>query len=227
MKGSIKALEHIRLLNKVANDFEDFELNSFDTVILNSVIQYFPSITYLLEVLEGALDVLSPDGCIFVGDVRSLPMLRAYHTSVQLQQAPGELALSELHEKVTEHVSREEELVIDPAFFFALKEKFSVISHIEVMHKRGQYHNELTRFRYDVIIHLGADRNENKDVKQFDWEKNGLSLDRIRELLELEAPEVLEIIQAPNDRVYAEMQALETIESGSEYETVEQLRGQV
>jgi SAM-dependent methyltransferase len=58
----------------------------FDTVILNSVVQYFPSIGYLVQVLESALQRVVPGGAIFVGDVRSLPLLEAFHLAVQRQR---------------------------------------------------------------------------------------------------------------------------------------------
>jgi len=56
-------------------------------VILN--LQYFPSLDYLLCVLEGAVRAVAPGGFIFIGDVRSLPLLSAFHASVQLYQAPN------------------------------------------------------------------------------------------------------------------------------------------
>ena len=40
---------------------------------LNSVIQYFPDLDYLMTVLEGAVESVRPGGAVFVGDVRSLP----------------------------------------------------------------------------------------------------------------------------------------------------------
>ena len=75
------------LLLRAADDFSGIEPASFDTVIINSVVQYFSSIEYLVKVLEGAARVVAPGGRILVGDVRSLPLLEAFHTSVALSQA--------------------------------------------------------------------------------------------------------------------------------------------
>src|SRR5215469_1658783 len=44
----------VTLLRRTADDFTGFEPESFDTIIINSVAQYFPSIHYFLEVLEKA-----------------------------------------------------------------------------------------------------------------------------------------------------------------------------
>ena len=75
----------------MADDFTGMQDGMYDTVIINSVIQYFPDVSYLLRVLEGALHVIKPGGRLFVGDVRSLPLLEAFHTSIQLYQAADAL----------------------------------------------------------------------------------------------------------------------------------------
>src|SRR6185369_11787289 len=79
--------DKVVLLERRADDFRDIEPNSFDAVILNSVVQYFPSVVYLLRVLEGAVRATCSEGSVFVGDVRSLPLLEAFHTSVELAKA--------------------------------------------------------------------------------------------------------------------------------------------
>ena len=62
----------------------------FDAVVLNSVIQYFPDLDYLMTVLEGAIQSVRPGGAVFVGDVRSLPLLEAFHASVEMFKADDE-----------------------------------------------------------------------------------------------------------------------------------------
>ena len=74
----------VTLLERPADDFKDLDDNSFDTVIINSVVQYFPSLEYLTKVLDGAIKATKPGGAIFVGDVRSLPLLEAWSASVEL-----------------------------------------------------------------------------------------------------------------------------------------------
>jgi SAM-dependent methyltransferase len=46
-----------------------------DVAILPSVVQYFPSLDYFEKVLHTLVDMLAPDGCIFIGDVRNLELL--------------------------------------------------------------------------------------------------------------------------------------------------------
>ena len=70
-----------------ADDFTGIPEGWFDLVVINSVVQYFPGVDYLLRVLDGATAALAPGGTLFVGDVRSLPLLEAFHASVELAQA--------------------------------------------------------------------------------------------------------------------------------------------
>lgn len=106
----------LTLLQRPADNFEDIQTDAFNTVIINSVVQYFPSIDYLVQVLAGAVNAVKPGGFIFVGDVRSLPLLEAYHASVALYQASSALSTLQLQERVQQRLNQEEELVIHPGF---------------------------------------------------------------------------------------------------------------
>ena len=52
-------------------------------------------------------------------------------------------------------MTEEDELVVDPAYFLALKERLPQISQVQVTPQRGRAHNELTCFRYHVVIKVG------------------------------------------------------------------------
>jgi len=147
-------IAQVTLLQKMATDFEGVEAEAFDAVILNSVVQYFPNIDYLVRVLEGAIASTAPGGFIFIGDVRSLPLLQAFHASVQLYQAEPSLTREQLQQRVQMQMFQETELVIDPAFFSALKQRFPQISDVKIQLMRGRYHNELTQFRYNAILYI-------------------------------------------------------------------------
>ena len=138
----------------MADDFSGIPTGHFDCVILNSIVQYFPDVDYLLDVLAGAVRSLRPGGAIYVGDVRNLQLLPAYHAAVQLHQAGDDLPLAQLQAQIQQHLRDEEELLIDPDFFYALPQRFPEIDSVDVHLKRGTYHNELTQFRYQVVLHL-------------------------------------------------------------------------
>ena len=56
----------------------------FDVVVLNSVVQYFPSAGYLTDVLAVAMRLLAPGGTLFIGDVRNHTLQGAFQTGIAL-----------------------------------------------------------------------------------------------------------------------------------------------
>ena len=222
--GSHAELSHVELRQRLADDFQNVGRGEYDTVILNSVSQYLPSIDYLLRVLEGAVDAVSPGGRIFVGDVRCLPLLEAFHASVQLYDAPRWMSCSELQGRIRQHMDRERELLIDPAFFRAVKEHLPRISAVEILLKRGRHHNELTRFRYDVLLHVEAGETPPLTDGYLDWETNRLSVALLRDLLLDDAPELLAVKRIPNERLIVELKLLECLRQGDGSETIGKLR---
>jgi len=54
-------------------------------------------------------------------------------------------------------VRQEQELMVAPDFFAALGEHLPGIHCVDVMLKRGWHHNELTSFRYDVVLKVGGE----------------------------------------------------------------------
>lgn len=206
-----------------AKAFEEIETAAFNTVVINSVIQYFPSIDYLVQVLERAVMAVQPGGCVFIGDVRSLSLLEAFHTSVQLYQAPDSLPKEQLQQRIQERMKQDKELAIDPAFFTALKQHLPQISHVQIQLKRGRCHNEFTRFRYDVILHIGSEVHPAVNFPQLNWQQC-MTLPAIRQLLSETEPEILGITRIKNARVLAVVQAVELLSSFRDLETVGDLR---
>lgn len=206
---AIQPLPQVELQQRMANDFTDLAANSFDAVILNSVVQYFPSIDYLLQVLEQAINTVAPGGFIFIGDVRNLHLLPAFHAAVQLHQADDNVSREQLHKQVQTAMFQETELAIAPAFFQALQQRFAQISHIQVQLTRGRSRNELTQFRYNVILHVEAERQarQGEACFQLNWMQDNLSLAKIRQYLADKQLDILRITAIPNDRVLAPVTA--------------------
>ncbi len=211
------------LNQRSADNLEGIKPASLDAVIINSVIQFFPSVDYLVDVLKKVVRAVAPGGAIFLGDLRSLPLLEAFHTSIQLYQAPDSLSTQQLQQRIQNNLNQEEDLIVDPELFVALKQELPQISHVEVQLKRGRYHNELTKFRYDVILHIGKDSSVPVEPRRLDWQKNELSLSSIRQLLETSQPDLLTIENVPNARLRSDIEQLTRLQSGK-YATVEALR---
>ncbi|HSU82029.1 MAG TPA: amino acid adenylation domain-containing protein, partial [Thermoanaerobaculia bacterium] len=96
----VRPLPQVELAQALADDWSGVRPGDFDLVVLNSIVQYFPGVDYLIRVLEGAVAAVAPGGAVFVGDVRSLPLLEAFHSSVELHRAPGPLPEEELARRV-------------------------------------------------------------------------------------------------------------------------------
>jgi amino acid adenylation domain-containing protein len=217
-------LPPVRLLRQEADDFSGIASGTFDAVVLNSVVQLFPSIDYVVQVLEGAVRAVPPGGAVFIGDVRSLPLLETFHTSVQVYRAAAELPKGELRRRVRRGVARDKDLIIDPAFFYALKQHIPAISHVQIQLKRGRYHNEFTRFRYDVTLHVGAADQNGVEHTWLDWQGHGLTVGEVRRMLEEDAPEALHIRRVPNARLRADLLAQAWLAGGSDSEIVGELQ---
>ncbi|HEY7124282.1 MAG TPA: amino acid adenylation domain-containing protein [Ktedonobacterales bacterium] len=221
-----QGLDHVTLLQRHANDFTSplsEQQGTFDTIILNSVAQYFPSVDYLLQVLQGAVHMLAPGGCLFVGDLRNLLLLETFHTSVQLRQAPLSLLKEQLRQRVQKRIVQENELVLDPALFLALQQTLPQISHVEVHLKRGRYHNELTRFRYDVLLFVGGEAPLAVEYQALDWQKEHLTLSALRKLLEQQQPGSLLVKNIPNARLLTDFKAVALLANETLEGTVGQL----
>src|SRR5436305_5082975 len=214
-----QGLTNVVLQDRAANDFTGLDAGTFDTIILNSVVQYFPSANYLLEVLEGAMQVLKPGGTIFIGDIRNLQLLEMFHASVQVQQAAAEETRAKLLQKVHRQIALEKELLIDPRFFSALQEHYPQLSQVQVELKRGLYQNEMIRFRYNALLQVGLDIRPEIELSWIDWENAGLSLEVVRSLLETK-PEMLGITGIPNSRLLMDTEILAWLKSQHSPETV-------
>jgi amino acid adenylation domain-containing protein len=207
-----------------AEDFTGIRAGSFDAVILNSIVQYFPSINYLVRVLEGVVKAVKPGGAIFLGDIRSQPLLEAFHASVQLHQAPASLPCFELRQRIQNALSRERELTISPGFFTALRKTLPAITQVEMQLKRGSYHNEMTVFRYDVVLLVSKAVMSARDWVQFDWQECGFSASDLHRYLVQERPSALVLTGVPNARLERELGMLEMLASADCPATVGELR---
>ncbi|MBI0299412.1 amino acid adenylation domain-containing protein, partial [Streptomyces sp. PRKS01-29] len=143
----------VELSSQPADVFTGLPVGHFDAVIINSVIQYFPGIDYLVSVISGAMRMLAPGGSLFIGDVRNLRLFRCFATAAGLSRFGGELSGADLRKAIEQTISLERELLIDPAFFSALPATVPDIGAVDIRIKRGKSRNELTRYRYDVVLH--------------------------------------------------------------------------
>ncbi|WP_437928193.1 amino acid adenylation domain-containing protein [Sorangium sp. So ce291] len=195
---------HVTLARREANDFSHVAPGSFDAIVLNSIVQYFPGADYLRSVIEGAVRSVAPGGLVFVGDVRSLPLLEAFHASVQLHRAPPGTPAAELRSRVQRAISTEEELVLAPDYFHALRDKVPGVEHVEIWLKRGEGSDEMTRHRYDAVLFVGEAAEPAPVTRSLEWSATA-DLREIERSLREDRPAGLEVLGIPNARVHADV----------------------
>ncbi|MEU9946645.1 AMP-binding protein, partial [Streptomyces lavendulae] len=203
----------VELRTQPAHDLTGLPEGYFDTVVLNSVVQYFPSGTYLAEVLEGVSRLLAPGGSVFIGDVRHRRLHRGFAASVALHQADPGADAATLLRAVDQGVAREQELLVDPEFFAGLAGPGSVV---DVRTKDGGYDNELTRYRYDVVLRPQGTAAVSVDAApQLLWGRDLSGVDALAAELSGSRPEQLRVVGVPSARLAGHLAALRTLEAGT------------
>ncbi|KAL4755903.1 uncharacterized protein BDW70DRAFT_165012 [Aspergillus foveolatus] len=172
---------------------------AFDTVIVNSVIQYFPSIDYLVSVLKWATEAVD-NGRIYFGDVRDLRLLEIFHADALHFRTNGHIPPSELASRSRETVMKERELVISPEFFANIPTLLPRITRVDVMLRDGCYENEMTRYRYDVVLHIENHNDVPMQAKEMDWQAEGLDLDSLSDSITVTDGTTLRL-NIPNGRL--------------------------
>jgi SAM-dependent methyltransferase len=191
-------LTHVTLAHREAIDFTGVEPASYDVVILNSILQYFPDRDYLMDVLTQAATAVRPGGAIMVGDVRNLALLAAYHTSVELARG----GYADLKGRVERGLAVENELVLHPAFFTGLPATIPAITAVEVHLKHGRHPTEMNRFRYDTILHVGPPSSRLHEVVRWQTWPGLAALPTV-----LTGDQVVAVTGVPNARVAADVVA--------------------
>jgi amino acid adenylation domain-containing protein len=142
--------DRVRLSTQAADDVSGLPQGGFDTVVLNSVVQYFPSVEYLDQVLGQVMELLAPGGRLIVGDVRNAATIRLLLTAQQRAAQPY-ASDEEVRALVEQALLAERELVVAPEWFGEWAADRSV--GVDIRLKAGQAHNALTRHRYEVVLH--------------------------------------------------------------------------
>lgn len=218
VKEQLTSLPHVNLLHASADDFSGIQPGFFDVVVLNSVVQYFPSAAYLERALRGAVAATRPGGHVFIGDVRSLTLLNAFHASVEVASAGAGTQREEIQESVRRRLANEPELVIGEEWFTELQRRVPQITGVATEFRRGWARNELTAFRYDVWLEVNGTGTQQLPRWVFDWQEIG-SLSSLRSFLE-KNPAVLSLKGIPNARVAEAVAAATWLFDGPEGSTV-------
>ncbi|MGY0064535.1 amino acid adenylation domain-containing protein [Streptomyces sp. LZ34] len=227
-------LAHVRLVKSAADELTRLSGGPFDVVVVNSVVQYFPDAGYLRGVLRQALAHVEGAGAVFVGDVRHRALLETFHTDVELRQASATLPVERLRRRVRQRQQQDQELLLDSRFFHALSVEEPRISQVEIQLRRGRHDNELTRYRYDVVLRL-APRDADPAtpapggtpaarIPVLRWGHDAADPQEVAGRLRTERPDALSVHDVPNARLAGINAQLALLRDKDSRETVGELK---
>jgi amino acid adenylation domain-containing protein len=166
---------NIKLGCMAAHEIDEIEEGDFDLVIVNSVIQDFHGHNYLRKVIRKAVDKLGQTGYLFIGDIMDLDSKQALI---------DDLTAFKRNNRDKNYKTKtvwDAEQFFSRAFFEDLTVEIPAVQKVECSDKIFTIANELTRFRFDTLIHVdkGADTAGKSTVKNKyqhdlrDMEKHG------------------------------------------------------
>lgn len=151
---------NIKLECLPAHDIEKILENDFDIIIINSVIQAFHGHNYLRNVIKSCIKLTGNKGLIFLGDIMDLEQ-----KDRMIQDLINFKKNNEDKDYRTK-LSFSEELFLSRQFFNDLFIDFSEINNIQFSDKIFCIENELTKYRYDVILKIDKNNITQKNVKR-------------------------------------------------------------
>lgn len=221
-----KNAENVKLIVADADDLSALPPDQYDIIVINSVAQYFPSVEYLISVIAGLQRFIHAQTTVFIGDVNCYPLLEAFQAETQLSKADAETTTEKFQASVQKlKKANGRETFFDPRLFHLLPRQLKWIQHTETRLRRGHFYNEMNNFRFDVILKCHIPEQAKTDrFEQLDWEKEGLTVEKLKMILDSSTFGQLNIINIPNARTLRSAKLLEVLKSGTKAGTVKELR---
>lgn len=135
---------NVYFYNLPADQIDEINENEFDVVIMNSVIQCFHGYNYFRKVLKKCIEKMNTNGIIFLGDVMDLDLKDDLERSLQ--------EYKNKHPEADTKLVAKGEIFYSRGFFEDCMGEFMSINEILFTNKIGTIKNELTKYRYDVIL---------------------------------------------------------------------------
>ncbi|KAL8766900.1 MAG: hypothetical protein Q9209_006448 [Squamulea sp. 1 TL-2023] len=217
--------DKVQMYQGTATDLHLLGSASPDVVVINSVAQYFPSQTYLSDLVNGILH-LDNVHTIFFGDIRSYALQKSFLVSRALYKLRAEASKDEVQKMIKEMAQAELELLIDPGFFTSLQGRFpDLIEHVEILPKRMTGNNELSCYRYAAVVHL-RDRRRMKGLLQheihqvnddewIDFMDQKLDHKTLLQRLETMAPSLMAVSNIPYSKIVFERHVIDSLDDGA------------
>ncbi|GGK76279.1 class I SAM-dependent methyltransferase [Streptomyces flaveus] len=214
IKEDPRLADRVTLRAQAADRVDGLPADYFDTIVINSVTQCFPSGDYLTTVINRALSLLVPGGSFFIGDSRDLRSVDYFHTAVALGRTPGTDAAA-LTRAVDKSRGRDEELLIHPDYFAAFPSVSPAVAAVDIQLEQGAFHNEISRHRFDVVLHKAPadDIIDVGDCPRLRWGSDVRDLDHLAGRLSDGALPV-RVSDIPNARLAGEAGACAALAEG-------------
>ena len=224
LKKNDDSLAHLQLRQLEALEAVRLVDGKFDLIVINSVAQYFPNLTYLKDVLHGAVARLAPGGSIFVGDVRNYALFDEFQAAVQLRNLKLGMTVQDAREGLTRMARTEKELLVHPRFFVDIEDQVEHLQIHRLMPKTDRYVNELSAFRYDVVLKLGEPEIKNAAIDQVWHDSHSSPLDSaaIVRLLSNNENAMVGLTGIANSRLNQERAYLNRLKNGRGDEVLEE-----
>ncbi|PWS29199.1 non-ribosomal peptide synthetase [Pedobacter yonginense] len=217
--------KNVSALVAEANDFSQVNKVSPDLVLINSVVQYFSSSDYLFDVIAKAANTIE-SGCIFIGDVQGKHSLRMHHAADQFLHSSDHLSIADFEERINRRIEIEDELMVDPDFFYQLQKELPKINHVEIQLRKGRHLNETTKYHYDVWLYVNSNIEVIEPEKTIDW--NSLyDFSELEQKLSTLPLKAILLKNIPNLRLRSDFELIEQLKSLSETDTVGILRNKL
>ncbi|MGY0071841.1 AMP-binding protein (plasmid) [Streptomyces sp. QTS137] len=204
--------EKVRLECRGAEDTHGLPAGHFDTIVVDSVVQYVPDLAHLRTLVERLLPLLAPGGSLFLGDLRNLDLAHCFRTGTALARPGAARGDREaLRRRVDREVALEAELLLSPALFDALARDLPAVRAVDVRVKRGVQHNELTRYRYDAVLSTAEPAADLATAPRARWGEEITTAAGLVDHLRTRRPAVLRLAAVPNRRVHDEYAAMQSL----------------
>ncbi len=224
LRASNGDFAHVECHCRAAHEFLDLVDEPADTLVINSVTQFFPDSDYLDNVISTSVQCVRPGGRIVVGDIRSYEWAAYFHTAVQCFQAEPMLPVEQLRYRIQRTTAMDRELVISPAYFRTLPDRVAGISHVEIFPKQGRDNNEMVRYRYDVIIHVGSRPAKIAGIVDRDWTSLPKTVAAVIDYLVSDEPPALIVRDIPNIRMQEDIRTMALIKEALPLQHVAAIR---
>ena len=197
-------LSHKEYCNKVelycspADSLECVADRRFDTIIINSVIMFFQSVPYFTAVLKNCMELLKEEGTLFLGDIQDYELLNVFRGSVRMFRDKSG-TIGDVKKQIEVDTANVKDLYVSQKFFSVLPYLIPEVGDICIHQKNMQSDNEISRFRYDVIIR----KNKKNSSDAHEYEYNPFEgIKGITNILAV-ANRTVKISRIPNSRIWS------------------------